>query len=171
MQPFRRSIWDEEENSAYKTEYQKIDPNLIPIIDRIQKVEAAKKQVPPIPLANLIKIARLSENLPPSTEITVDRFEELLNKLRCYGAGIKTIIAIIAKLSEGEYPPIDGNTLAGLHKKKIITYEELKSCNGRSRSKVAHIYVNKILPEWKKERDKGRLPKEIDEEWARTDSI
>lgn len=162
---FRRSIW--EQNQHYKTKHSKINFDLIPIIDTIQSVEAAKKRTPPIPLNELVKIAEISKNLPPPSKITVKQFKELLNTFDCYGAGIKTIIAIIARVSKGKYPPIDKKILAGLRRGDVITEEEETALNGNTRRKIASIYVEKVLPKWRRELAKGKLPKDIDEEWAR----
>lgn len=165
MGQFRRSIWVK--NQAYKTEFHKIDSKLFQIIDIIQSVEAAKKQIPPIPLNNLIKMAELSKDLPNPSGITEEQFRKLLEDFHCYGSRPKTAIAIIAKLSGGEYPPIDEKTSKGLRDMKIITESDEKSLNGQSSRRITKIYVEKVLPAWRKERQSGKSPKQIDEEWAR----
>lgn len=166
MTQFRRSIW--EQNQHYKTKHTRINPDLIPIIDVIQSVEAAKKRTPPIPLNGLIKIAELSKSLPAPSKVTVGQFKRLLDDLDCYGAGVKTIIAIIARVSEGEYPPIDEKIAAGLRMMGVITEREEVSLNRNSHAMIASIYVSKVLPKWREELAKRKSPKDIiDEEWAR----
>lgn len=165
MAQFRRRIW--EQNQHYKTKHTRINPDLIPIIDVIQSVEAAKKRTPPIPLSGLVKIAELSKTLPDPTKVTVAQFKRLLDGLDCFGAGVKTIIAIIARVSEGKYPPIDEKIAAGLRMMGVITEREESSLNRNSLARIASIYVNKILPKWREELASGKSPKDIDEEWAR----
>lgn len=165
MAQFRRSIW--EQSQRYRTKYLGIDPDLIPVIDVIQSVEAAKKRTPPIPLNALIKIAELSKSLPDPSNVSVGQFKRLLDDLDCYGAGVKTVIAVIARVSGGKYPPIDEKIAAGLHVMGIITEGEEASLNGSSHVRIAGVYVNKIVPKWREELASGKSPKQIDEEWAR----
>lgn len=165
--PYKRSIWDK--NREYETE-NKLDDKLIQkigVIQKIQRVEAAKKQAPPIPLKDLAKIAESSDKF--SNIKTDDEFREKIEKLgKIYGCGVKTGIAIIAVISKGKYPPIDKKNLAGLCKKGVITKKEEKILNGKSYAKIASIYFDKILPEWKKDLPKNNNdPKLVDEKWAR----
>jgi len=165
MPEYKKSIW--EPNPKYKTENDYISHDLLRIIDTIQSIEAAKKRVPPIPLQDLIKIAKKCKNLPSSDTITSEQFEKKLNHLLSYGAGIKMTIAIIAGVSHGQYPPIDKKNLSGLVKMQVITANEKEFFSRKKTGCIANVYVNKILPKWRKERNKGKLPQAIDEEWAK----
>jgi len=164
---YRRSIWDD--NPKYKTGRKNLSPDLVSLIDTIQSVESAKKNTPPIPLKNLIEMAEQKNNLPEPSKITIDQFEKVLDTFCCYGAGVKTTIAIVARLSDGKYPPIDKKNISGLCKKGVITTSDGTSLNGNSHGLIAKIYVEKVLPEWRRELEKGKLPKEIDGEWARAE--
>ena len=165
MGEYRKSIW--EQNPEYRTEHKELNIDLIHIIDTIQSIEAAKKRTPPIPLKNLIKIAEISKELQNHSDITAEEFKRRLDMFGCYGAGIKTRIAIMSRLSEGKYPPIDEKNLRGLRNLGLISEKEEKTLNGKNREKIARVYVEKILPKWNEERAKGRKPENIDDEWAK----
>lgn len=60
--PYRRSIW--EDNVKYKTPSKRDGAVDFKLITKLQIIEAAKKRTPPIPIAQLSKLAKALKSRP-----------------------------------------------------------------------------------------------------------
>jgi hypothetical protein len=173
---YKNSIWNDDESYTNLGLLEGgIDPRLLPLIAQLQNVEAAKKQTPCIPLKHLV---RMAEELPKDigtlreVEYNVPKTIEVLHGLlRKYysvkGVGVKTLLAFVAVLSDGAFPPIDKKNTKGLRKIGVISKEEEKGLNGENLKKIADIYVRKVLAQWRLKRSEGKCPREIDDMWAK----
>ena len=160
---YRRSIWNFDER--YTIDKPLLDAELLKRISLVQSVEAAKKQTPPIPITDILKLIEIADNLPEPSKITTDTFKDQLSKVECWGAGIKTVICVLAVLTNGSYPPLDKKIAKAARLKQLINTDEEKAINGISHKTIAKIYVEKILPKWTEELE-SQSAQQVDEEWG-----
>lgn len=165
-QPYKRSIWDVDKR--YSIDIANLSKEMQEKIAVVQSVESAKKRTPPIPISDIVKIINAVENLPSPAQITVKKFTTCLDKIDSWwGCGIKTSICILSVLKHGKYPPLDERIARAAKKKRIITEDEEKILNGKNKSKIASIYVNKILESWLKDLKEVKDPKKLDNKWGK----
>ncbi len=163
-QPYKRSIWDFDKR--YSIELGSLSGDALRKIGLVQSVESAKKRTPPIPVAYIINLVNVIEKLPPSSRISVQQFKKCLEEIDCWGADIKTSICILSVLKNGQYPPLDWRIAKTARKKNVIDDKEEQSLNGKNKEKIAKIYIEKLLPLWRKELDKVKDPKSLDNNWG-----
>jgi hypothetical protein len=82
------------------------------------------------------------------------------------GVGITTAICMLAVWSDGRFAPIDRKVASGMRNLGILSADEEKTLGGQSVTRIAHVYVAKVLPAWARE-TKRRTPKEVDDHWGR----
>ena len=130
-------------------------------------VDAAKKQIPAIAPGDLLKIAELAEALPRADVAKSEAVEAYLREgSTCRGAGIATLICMLAVESAGDYPPIDRKFASGMRARSKISEGDFRALTGTSRSAFAVAYVSKVIPAWQQSR-KTRSAEEADCYWGR----
>lgn len=166
-QPYRRSIWDID--GRYAVELDGVSSDLLKKIALGQSIESAKKRTPPIPIADLVRIIQSIEELPSPNVVTVQQFQAFLEAAKTiWGAGVKTIICMLAVFTEGTYPPLDSKIALAAKVLGYLDAPELKAINGASTQRIADIYVNRLLPAWSGELQASKLsPRDLDNEWGR----
>jgi hypothetical protein len=82
------------------------------------------------------------------------------------GVGITTAICLLAIWSDGRFAPIDRKVASGMRNLGILSADEEKTLGGKSFTRIAHVYVMKVLPAWAKETTR-LTPKEVDDHWGR----
>jgi len=164
-QPYKRSIWDVDKRYSGKVD--QLSKTMQRKIGVVQSVESAKKQIPVIPVFDIIKMINAAENLPHPSKITVERFRKCLEEMDSWGADIKTSICILSVLKNGQYPPLDWRIAKAARKKKIVSRKQEKTLNGRSKRKIAQIYVEQLLVGWREELKKVKSAKTLDDRWGR----
>jgi hypothetical protein len=164
LMPYRRSIWEGDDRYGTPSKRGAIDWKLI---STLQSIEAAKKRTPPIPLAELPKLANALKAPPQLDGLNAATFAAYLKSLLVYGCGIKTAVGMLAVISKGEFPPMDEKLAAGIRNRDWIDAAEAKALNGASVQRFAKVYVERVMPRWRKARARGRKPSAIDRRWAR----
>jgi hypothetical protein len=162
--PYRRSIW--KPNAKYKPPPERAGGADLKLIAMLQRIEAAKKRTPPIPIVQLSKLARELKSRPKLKALDAAKFAAYLRKLRVYGCGIKTAVCMLAVVSKGTFPPMDEKLAAGLCERGWIEPDEAKALNGVGVKKFSRAYVERVIPRWKEARSRGEAPQKIDERWA-----
>lgn len=163
--PYKKSIWDQD--LRYAVADVKIGKRERQVIARLMSVDAAKKNTPPIPIQGLLTISVLARAMPKAALATRTNVESYIaNASAVHGAGIPTVICMLAVESNGDYPPMDEKFSAGLNKKGIISDSESRSLNGSSQKRFAKIYVEKVIPAWM-DSLKDRTAQEADNYWGR----
>lgn len=169
--PYRNSIW--EHDSRYDVDIS-LSPSILGDIARLASVDAAKKNIPPVPPGSLQAIAAAARAMPAATMATPTDIETYLaNQLVHPGAGVPTLICMLAVISNGDYPPFDRKFALGMKEMKKITGTEhllvtkVKSIGKKQLSKLAEVYVKKIIPAWRESLE-NRTNKEADEYWGRS---
>jgi hypothetical protein len=163
--PYRgRGIW--EIDRRYRIAHASLSARQLEAIFRLSSVDAAKKQIPPVAPGDLLRIAELAQALPRARAAKSEDIEAYLRKGKCLGAGITTLICMLAVESAGDYPPIDRKFAAGMRARNKISEGDLNALTGKSRSAFAAAYVSKVIPVWQESR-KTRSPKEADWYWGR----
>ena len=113
--PYRRSIWRHDER--YDVDHSTLSAGEIATICRLSSVDAAKKQVPPVAPKGLLAIAKAARSLPPVGRVSANQIVKFLEStVSIHGAGIPTVVCMLAVESEGAYPPMDRRVIAGLRK-------------------------------------------------------
>ena len=161
---FRRSIWQQDERYKFRSET--FFPDLLCKVCRVQSIEAAKKRTPPIPIPSIVRIIEVVEGLPDAADVTAEQFEEALKEMNCYGAGLKTLICIVAVMKHGQYPPLDERIAKAARLKNAVTVAEEHELNGRNRTRMAQIYVSKLLPKWLEELEHESSAEALDNSWG-----
>jgi len=163
--PYRKSIWDTD--GAYKLSGVVLDDEALKIIERLSSVDAAKKNVRPIPVASLLQISSEARKMPKAKDATIKDIENYLHTLdNIRGAGIPTLICMLSVESNGDYSPINRKFDLGLYRRRKISKRELKELNRKVINKFSEIYVAKVDPAWHESRS-TRTPKEGDNYWGR----
>ena len=168
--PYRSSIWTVDKEYSISRRFTTSE---FRIISRLLAVNVAKMTVPIIAPANLLEISKRAKMLVRvlSRSNHCDRVKKqnvakfLDDSLAYRGAGILTVICILAVVSDGEYPPMDRYVANGLLSKKKITEIQKKKLLAKSNEDFADVYVGKVIPAWRQER-KNRTPQEIDDFWG-----
>ena len=62
---------------------------------------------------------------------------------------------------------MDEKLAAGIRSRDWIDAAEAKALNGASVQKFAKVYVERVMPRWRKARSRGSKPSAIDRRWAR----
>ena len=163
--PYRNSIWNLDDRYA-------IDDILIgeaerQVISRLMSVDSAKKNTPPVPIKSLLEISAETKKLPVASKATSKKLAAYLEStLSLRGAGITTLICMLAIEKKGNYPPMDRKFAQGLRKKKVISKSEESILTGSNPKAFAEVYVAKVIPKWIETR-KGRTSQEADNYWGR----
>jgi len=163
--PYRSSIWNQD--SRYAIDDISVGEAEQKVIARLMSVDSAKKNTPPIPIRSLLEISAKAKRLPAvkkATPKSVTAFLESTLTLR--GAGITTLICMLAVETNGRYPPMDRKFAQGLRNKKVISKSEESILTGSRPKAFAEVYVAKVIPKWIETR-KGRTPQEADNYWGR----
>lgn len=115
----------------------------------------------------LLKIANAAKAMPPSGRVSVTQLKAFLDRLLAiHGAGIPTLICMLAVAKRGKYPPIDRKVANGLLRLRYISERDAKSLVSTSTQRFADVYVSKVIPAWIGER-KLRSAEEVDQSWGR----
>ena len=164
--PFRRSIWAT--NTHYSADTEIVSPDRAADLVLLRQVEAAKKRTPPTPASALVCVASAFRDLLSKDEPDhPEHFKTALCLARTqYGLGIRTAIAMLAVLSNGDFPPIDEQTSRGLEAMGIITAGQRTALLGNSIERFCEVYLGPVLRQWRIARQELRKPKDIDESWA-----
>ena len=113
--PYRRSIW--RHDPRYDVDPSALSASEIATICRLSSVDAAKKQVPAIPPNGLLAIAKAARALPAVGRVSANQICKFLEStVSIHGAGIPTVVCMLAVESDGAYPPMDRRVVAGLRK-------------------------------------------------------
>lgn len=149
--PYRRSIWHHDRR--YDLQHQSLGVQEFETIARLSSVDAAKKRIPPIPPHQLLEISKAAKAMPAAATVNVSDVACFLKAgLKHHGAGIPTLICILAVETQGAYPPMDRKFAAGLVAKQKVTPNERDALIGTHVKKFAEIYVQKVLPAWRESR-------------------
>jgi hypothetical protein len=163
--PYKNNIW--KRDPRYDIDCASLSKKEFDIICRLGAVDIAKKQVPPVPSMELLKIYKAIKLLPPAKTATSTDIQNYLdNTINAYGAGIPTLICMLAVESNGDYPPMDSKFAAGFLAKGIITEAEERKLNSKLIANFCPIYVKRIVPAWLKSR-KTRTAEQADNYWGR----
>ncbi|KZY33591.1 hypothetical protein A3754_08420 [Alcanivorax sp. HI0083] len=163
--PYKKSIWDFD--ARYGIDSAEIGDSERKTISRLMSVDAAKKNVPPVPISGLLEISNLAKGMPDAVSATKEDIENFIGLAKRFnGAGVPTVICMLAVETDGDYPPMDRRFSSGLEKKGIVSKAYRKSLKGGSIKKFSRVYVEKVIPAWK-ESLKGRTPQEADNYWGR----
>lgn len=136
------------------------------LVSRLQTIDRAKKQSTLVPPKDLLKIAEAIKKMPRASKANegdVIRYLQRTQRLR--GAGIPTVICMLAVETEGDYSPIDRKFSAGLLAKRKVTAGERKCLEGSDAIQFAKVYISKVLPAWSHSR-KTLSAVEADEFWG-----
>lgn len=163
--PYRKSIWNLDKRYAINDI--SIGPVEQKVIARLMSVDSAKKNTPPVPIGSLLEISAKAKKLPRADKATSKAVEAYLEStLMLRGAGITTLICMLAIEKKGSYPPMDRKFAQGLRKKKVISRKEESILTGSRPKAFAEVYVAKVIPKWIETRI-GRTPQEADKYWGR----
>jgi hypothetical protein len=166
--PYRRGIW--KIDPRYRIAHSSLTESQLEAIFRLSSVDAAKKQIPPVAPGDLLRIAELVCALPPAGGASSDDIKEYLRQGSVYrGAGIATLICMLAVESAGDYPPIVRKFAAGMRARNKISDREFKALTGQGYSAFAEVYVRKVIPAWHQSRQ-TRSPEDADCYWGRAAS-
>lgn len=134
-------------------EHETFAPQDFETIARLSSVDAAKKQIPPIPPKQLLAISIAARAMPHAAKVQASDMTKFLEGgLKHHGAGIPTLVCMLAVESGGEFPPMDRKFAAGLAAKGKVTQAERKLLTGKNPSRFAKIYIEKVLPVWRNTR-------------------
>jgi hypothetical protein len=162
--PYRRSIWGHD--SRYDVDYAALSAAQAATICRLSSVDAAKKQVPPIPPNGLLTIAKAARELPAVGRVSANQIATFLEStVSIHGAGIPTVVCMLAVESEGAYPPMDRRVIAGLLKLGHIRKVDAERLESGDPVEFAEAYVKKVIPAWIKER-KSLSAEAVDHRWG-----
>lgn len=142
------------------------------MIARLSSVDAAKKRIPAIPPRQLLEIAAAAKSMPTAKQATSDDLVEFLRSgLKHHGAGIPTLICMLAVTTNGDYSPMDRKVARGLAAKQKITEEDEAALTATPGNvpKFAKIYVEKVLPAWRESMAILQSPEQADNSWANAD--
>jgi hypothetical protein len=163
-QPYKRSIWNHD--ARYDLPPGGFSAQESAIIARLMSVDAAKKQVPPVPPTQLLQISALAKQLPPAGTATSTDIEGFLStRHQFFGAGIAVMVCMLSVESAGDYPPMDRKFAAGMRARGKITQAQESALCGASDPEFAAIYMEKVVPAWHESR-LTRTPKEADDYWG-----
>ncbi len=162
--PYRRSIW--RHDKRYDVDYAALSASEVATICRLSSVDAAKKQVPPIPPNGLLAIAKAARALPAVGRVSANQIQKFLeDTVSVHGAGIPTVVCMLAVESEGSYPPMDRRVVAGLRKLGYIGKADADKLESAELAEFAVVYVRKVIPAWIKER-KSQSAEAVDYGWG-----
>ena len=162
--PYRRGIWTHD--VRYDVDYSALNAAQIKSICRLSSVDAAKKQVPPVPPIGLLKISNAARALPPAGRVSSNQIRKFLeDTVTIHGAGIPTVICMLAVERRGSYPPMDRKVVAGLCALQYIGKAEAAKLESGDLIDFADVYVEKVIPAWIKER-KTRSAEAVDHRWG-----
>jgi len=151
FQPYRRGIW--RHDKRYDLDPASLSVEEFTAIARLSSVDAAKKRIPPIPPLQLLAISKSATTMPTAAKAKVsDVIKFLISGLKHHGAGIPTLICMLAVETKGAYPPMDRKFAAGLVAKNKVTAAEAKKLTGSNPATFASVYVGKVLPAWRDSR-------------------
>lgn len=163
--PYKKSIWDFD--PRYGIESVQIGDEERKTISRLMSVDAAKKNVPPVPINGLLEISKLAKKMPEAAKATEEDIENFIGSAKQFnGAGVPTIICMLSIETNGDYPPMDRRFSSGMERKRIVSKAYRKALKGGSTKKFAKVYVEKVIPAWKESLN-GRTPQEADNYWGR----
>lgn len=164
MSPFKNSIWSHDER--YDFDRSSLSAEDFKTISRLGMVDVAKKQVPPIPTLGLLAIHRAIKSLPDADAVTAAQVCTFLDStLMIHGAGIPTLICMLAVESGGHYPPMDRKVASGMLAKNVISAADVRRLCGKVPMTFSEVYVAKVIPAWL-ESLIGRSPEEADNYWG-----
>jgi len=162
--PYRRSIWRHDER--YDIDHVALSASEVATICRLSSVDASKKQVPPIPPKGLLAIAKAARLLPPVGRVSANQICKFLEStVSIHGAGIPTVVCMLAVESEGAYPPMDRRVVAGLRRLKRIGQADADKLESGDLAEFAQVYVRKVIPAWIKAR-KSQSAEAVDHGWG-----
>jgi hypothetical protein len=123
-------------------------------------------RVPPIPPNGLLVIARKAKALPAAGRVSANHILKFLEAtVSIHGAGIATVICMLAVLRNSSYPPYDQKVAAGLRKLGYISKPEADKLESGEPAEFAEVYVRKMIPAWIMER-KVLSAEAVDYRWG-----
>jgi len=162
--PYRRSIW--RHDPRYDVDHAALSASEVATICRLSSVDAAKKQVPPVPPRGLLAIAKAARALPAVGRVSANQICQFLEStVSIHGAGIPTVVCMLAVESEGTYPPMDRRVVAGLRKLGYINKAGAEKLESGEILEFASVYVAKVIPAWIKAR-KSQSAEAVDHGWG-----
>ena len=127
--PYKNSIWNLDDR--YEFDDKSIGEAEQQVIARLMMVDSAKKNTPPVPIKSLLKISAETKKLPVASKASSKKLAAYLeNTLPLRGAGITTLICMLAVEKKGNYPPMDRKFALGLRKKNVISAAEETKLTG-----------------------------------------
>jgi hypothetical protein len=145
--PAKNSIWRPRE--IYSIDRRSFSDLDFQAISRLLSVNAAKMNATPIPPRQLLEIALAVKNLPKPNTLNVNQLIKFLTLgLKHDGAGIPTLMCMLAVERKGMFPPMDRFFAAGLLVKRKVTECQFKQLNSKSPSVFSPVYVNNVIPAW-----------------------
>ncbi len=163
--PYKNNIWSRDER--YDFNRSSLSANDYETIRRLSTVDVAKKQIPPVPTLGLLAIDKAIKRLLLVNPATLEDVQEFLETtIHIHGAGIPTLICMLAVESKGLYPPMDRKFALGMCAKEVISASELTILCGKTPSRFTKIYFCKVIPAWRKSL-KTRSPEQADNYWGR----
>lgn len=125
-----------------------------------------KKQVPSIPPKGLLAIAQAARSLPPVDRVSAMQVIQFLEgTLSIDGAGIPSVVCMLAVVSDGAYPPMDRRVVAGLRTLGHIGQLDVDKLESGEPEEFGEVYVNKVIPAWVKAR-KSKSAEDVDHAWG-----
>ena len=166
--PFRNSIW----TLTDKYQFRSCTDEEFDAIAKIYGLWAAKLNIAFPSLDACRKLATEAATFVKLAS-TADQ-DQMITLLEQYLAraiwlpdvGITTAICLLAIWSDGRFAPIDWKVASGMRNLGILSVDDEKTLGGKSCTRIAHIYVMKVLPAWAEE-TKRLTPKEVDDRWGR----
>jgi len=163
--PYKNNIW--QRDPRYDLDRSSLSAEDFETISRLGSVDIAKKQIPPVPGMALLEIYRSIKQLPAANVARAEHLHGfLVATLPFHGAGIPTLICMLAVESKGDYPPMDRKFSSGLRAQGVITGAEEKQLNGKAPMPFSRIYVAKVIPAWLQSL-KTRTAEQADSYWGR----
>lgn len=163
--PYKNSIW--ERDSRYVLDRASLSAKELETIARLSEVDVAKKQVPPVPALSLLAISSAAKKVIATRHVKIEDVQEYLDRtLIHHGAGIATVICMLAVESNGRFPPMDRKFAAGLRAREVISAAEEKHLTAKKSMHFCRTYVEKVIPAWRESR-RTRTPMQADNYWGR----
>ena len=104
--------------------------------------------------------------LPSVGRVSTKQITQFLeDTVSIHGAGIPTVVCMLAVVSDGAYPPMDRRVVAGLRRLKYIGKSDADALESGEPAEFAEAYVAKVIPAWIKER-KTLSAEAVDHRWG-----
>jgi hypothetical protein len=163
--PQRRSIWSHA--ARYARIFKSLNPEQRASVNRLAGINAAKLNVAPVDPNFLLAISKAIRRMPRCDRVTPGHLVDYFQSCNGHGAGIKTLVCMLAVESKGAYAPMDNKFASGLRRRAVIDAKKEKILNGSNIVEFASVYVSIVMPIWRKTRKKMSGSK-ADRYWCST---